>query len=157
MPPGAPALTRGTPDPRRWIYGGLDLTFAIAQAVLLWMVVPNRLPSAAVHLWALPLALAVMGAGTLWGGRRGWLVAVAAGSVVLLGLVLLILRIIVSSAFLAGVYGAFGQGAAMTGLLAVALLVELVGLLPIAQIRFLMSRAGRRAYAVQARLARAAA
>ena len=109
------APARGTPDPRRWIYGGLDLTFAIAQAVLLWLVIPNRLPSAAIHLWALPLALAVMGAGTLWGGRRGWQVAVAAGSVVLLGLVLLILRIIVSSAFLAGVYGAFGQGAAMTG------------------------------------------
>ena len=144
---------RGTPDPRRWIYGGLDLTFAIAQAVLLWLVIPNRLPSAAIHLWALPLALAVMGAGTLWGGRRGWQVAVAAGSVVLLGLVLLILRIIVSSAFLAGVYGAFGQGAAMTGALAVALLVELVGLLPLAQIRFLLSRAGRRAYAVPARAA----
>jgi len=155
MRPGSQALTGGAPVPRRWIYGGLDLTFAIVQATLLFLVIPNRLPSAAIHLWTLPIALAVMGAGTLWGGRRGWQVAVGAGSLVVFGLVLLILRIIVSAAFLAGVYGAFGQGAAMSGALAVALLVELVGLLPVAQIKFLLSRAGRRAYGV--RMARAQA
>ena len=43
----------------------------------------------------------------------------------------------------------------MSGALAVALLVELVGLLPVAQRKFLLSRAGRRAYGV--RMARAQA
>ena len=38
----------------------------------------------------------------------------------------------------------------MTALIAVALIVELVALLPIVQIKFLMTRAGRRAYGVLA-------
>lgn len=137
------------PDRRRWIYGGLDLAFAAMQAILIWKVVPqNRLPSASFHLWTLPLATLVMGIGTMMGGRRGWKVAVVAGSAALLSTILLIARIIVSAAFLSGVYGAFGKAAAMTALISVALLVELVALLPVVQVKYLMTRAGRRAFDV---------
>ena len=64
----------------------------------------------------------------------------------LLTTIILIVRVLVSAAFLAGVYGAFGKAAATFALVAVALVIELVALLPIVQIKYLMSRAGRRAY-----------
>ncbi|MGE0395909.1 MAG: hypothetical protein AB7T06_04205 [Kofleriaceae bacterium] len=142
----APTPTPPSKDPRPWIYGGLDILFAVSQAVLIWRVVPNRLPSAAFHLWTLPIAMFAMGIGTMLRSRIGWKIAVIAGSVALLSTVLLIARIIVSAAFLSGVYGAFGKAAAMTALTAVALLVELVALLPIVQVKYLLTRAGRHVY-----------
>jgi len=136
-------------DVRRWIYGGLDIAFAVAYAVAIWKVIPNRLPSGALHLWTFPVATAVMGAGMLLGGRRGWWIAVIGGSAVLASTLVLILRIVISAAFLAGVYGGFGKAAATFALVMVALVVELVALLPIVQVKYLMTRAGRRAYGVQ--------
>ena len=133
-------------DPRPWIYGALDILFAVSQAVLIWRVVPNRLPSAAVHLWTLPIAMFAMGIGTMLRNRFGWKLAVIGGSIALASTILLIARIIVSAAFLSGVYGAFGKAAAMTALTAVALLVELVALLPIVQVKYLLTRTGRHVY-----------
>ncbi|MGH2897119.1 MAG: hypothetical protein ACRDMZ_00470, partial [Solirubrobacteraceae bacterium] len=138
-------------DIRRWIYGGLDLAFAAIYAFAIWKVIPNRLASASIHMWTFPVATLAMGAGTLLGGRRGWWIAVIAGSAVLLSAILLIARIVASAAFLAGVYGAFGKAAATFSLVMVALVVELVALLPIVQVKYLMTRAGKRAYGVPAR------
>ncbi len=135
-------------DVRRWIYGGLDIVFAALYAVLIIKVIPNRLPSAQVHLWTLPVLTFGLAVGTLVPRREGWWIGIVSGSLLLLSTILLITRILISAAFLAGVYGAFGKAAAMTSLVAVALIVEVVGLLPIVQIKFLMSRAGRRAYGV---------
>jgi hypothetical protein len=157
-PPGAaatptplPSVHRDARDLRRWIYGGLDGVFAIVYAIAIWQVIPNRLPSAAVHLWSLPLAMLVMAAGTLRGGRNGWWIAVIGGSAMLLSAFLLIVRILISAAFLAGVYGGFGKAAATFSLVMVALVIELVALLPIVQVKYLMTRAGRRAYGMSAR------
>src|SRR5215468_5405016 len=141
--PDVPGVRR---DPRRWIYGGLDLAFAITYGVLLVFVMPNRLPLASLHLWTLPIFTAAAGVGMLVGGRIGWWIAVAGGSAVLLSIFGLILRILISAAFLSGVYGAFGKGAVVFAIVLVALVVELVGLLPIIQVKYLMSRAGRRTY-----------
>src|SRR5262245_32049124 len=138
-----PAVRR---DPRRWIYGGLDLAFAVTYGILLLFVIPNRLPLATLHLWTLPAFTAAMGAGMLVGGRIGWWIAVAGGSAVLLSTFGLIVRILISAAFLSGVYGAFGKGAVVFAIVLVALVVELVGLLPIIQVKYLMSRTGRRTY-----------
>ncbi len=135
-------------DPRPWIYGGLDIVFAVAQAVLIWKVIPNRLPSASVHLWSLPIAMFAMGIGTMLRSRIGWKISVIAGSVALLSTILLVVRILVSAAFLSGVYGAFGKAAAMTALTSVALIVELVALLPIVQVKYLLTRSGRTVYGV---------
>lgn len=135
-------------DVRRWIYGGLDLLLGTVYALVIWKVIPNRLPSAAFHLWTLPVCALVMGAGTLYGGRRGWWTAILGGSALLLSVIVLIARILISAAFLAGVYGAFGKAASTFALVSVALIVELVALLPIVQVKFLMTRAGRRAYGV---------
>jgi hypothetical protein len=146
-PPTDPSLPP-RPDVRRWIYGGLDLLFGAVFAIVIAEVIPNRLPSAAFHLWTLPACTLAMGAGTLLGGRYGWWAAILAGSALLLSIAAMIVRILISAAFLAGVYGAFGKAAATFAMVAVALIVELVGLLPIIQIKFLMTRAGRRAYGV---------
>jgi hypothetical protein len=135
-------------DPRRWIYGGLDIVFAGVYAATIVLVIPNRLPSAALHLWTFPIATTVMAIGTLLGGRRGWRIAVIAGSVMLASVFVLIVRIAISAAFLAGVYGAFGQAAATFALVMVAIVVEIVALLPLVQVKYLRSPAGRRAYGV---------
>ena len=82
-----------------------------------------------------------MAAGTLPGGARGWRIAVVGGSLVLLSTFLLIVRIVISAAFLAGVYGAFGKAAASFALTMIALVIELVALLPLVQAGYLMTRA----------------
>jgi hypothetical protein len=142
-PPGGTAVHR---DARRWIYAGLDLLFAAAYAFAIWKVIPNRLPSAAAHLWTFPIASLAMAVGMVLGEPRGWWTAVVAGSLALASLFLLIVRILISAAFLAGVYGAFGKAAATFALVMVALVVELVALLPIVQVKYLMTRSGRRAF-----------
>lgn len=138
-------------DLRPTIYGALDQIFAIIYAYAVWKVIPNRLPSASLHLWALPVLAEVMALGTLSAWlpslrRYGWWAAVIAGSLQLVLTVLLIVRILVSAAFLAGTYGAFGKAAASTALIGVAVVVEIVALLPVFQVKYLMTRAGRRAY-----------
>lgn len=144
LQPATIAPVRG--DRRPQIYGWLALALAVIQAACLWAVIPNRLPSAAFHLWTFPVLTAVMGGASLVGGRNGRRVAIAAGSLLMFSLALVIVRILVSAAFLAGVYGAFGKAASMFALVAVALIVEIVGLVPLFHIRYLMSRAGRRAF-----------
>ena len=139
-------------DPRPTIYGALDQIFAVVYAIAVWRVIPNRLASASLHLWALPVLAQLMALGTLsaWvpaARRYGWWVAIVSGSLMLVMTVLLIIRVLVSAAFLAGTYGAFGKAAASTAMIGVAVVVEVVALLPIFQIKYLMTRAGRRAFA----------
>jgi len=141
----APIAAPAVRDPRRWIYGVLDVVFAAGYALAIWKIVPNRLPSAALHLWTFPIATLVAAAGMAIGGPRGWRIAVVGGSLVLLSLFLLIVRIVVSAAFLAGTYGGFGKAASTFALVMVALVIELVAILPLVQVKYLMSRAGRRA------------
>lgn len=145
-----PPTRRPRTDPRRFIYGGLDLILVALLSYMIVKIVPNRLPSASVHLWSLPIGVAVMAMGTLQGKPIGRKIALVAGSVVLFSVILMIARIVVSAAFLSGVYGAFGRAAAATALTGIALLVQIVGLLPLVQVKYLMSRAGKRAYAVTA-------
>ena len=142
-------------DPRPFIYAGLDFLFGAVYAYVVAKLIPNRLPSAAVHLWSLPVIANAMGLGTLGvllpaqrARTIAWRVAVVASSLQLLSAIILLLRIVVSAAFLAGVYGGFGQMAAMGGYIAAALVVELVLLLPVVQVKYLLSRAGKRTYGV---------
>jgi hypothetical protein len=140
-------------DIRPYIYLGLDQLFVIVYFYVLTYVIPNRLMSAAIHMWALPVLMQLMAIGmatTLLRApelrRIGWWIAVGAASLLVLATILLIIRVLVSAAFLSGVYGAFGKAAAMSALIGVALVVELVALLPLFQIKYLMTRAGRRVY-----------
>jgi len=138
----------GRGDLRRWIYSGLDVLFAAVYIVAIAKVIPNRNLSASIHLWSMPVFTLLLAAGTIVGGRDGWRIGIAAGSALLLSAFLLIVRILISAAFLAGVYGGFGKAAASFALVMVAIVVEIVVLLPIVQVKYLMSRAGRRAFGV---------
>jgi hypothetical protein len=153
-PPVAPPVAQRHPDaardPRRWIYSALDAVFAVLYTVAIVAVIPNRLPSAAVHLWTFPIAATAMSIGMALGTREGWRIAVVSGSVMLLSTFLLIVRIVISAAFLSGVYGAFGKAAATFAIIMIAVILEVVALLPIIQVKYLMTRAGRRAYGVPA-------
>jgi hypothetical protein len=140
--------SEATADKRRWIYGGLALLFALIYGACMWKVIPNRLPSAFLHLATAPMFTLVMAIGTLLGNRFGWWLGVLGGSIVLFSTIVLIARMLVSAAFLAGVYGAFGKAASTFTLVSVALIIELVGILPICQVKFLMSRDGRRTHGI---------
>jgi hypothetical protein len=135
-------------DARRWIYGGIALVIAIVQMVCVIGVIPNRLPSAAQLLWTFPILTMAMALGTLSGHRMGWWVSVIAGGALMLSVMLVIVRILISAAFLAGVYGAFGKAAATFSFVAIALIAQVVALIPMFHIRWLMSRRGKRAYGV---------
>lgn len=139
-------------DIRPYVYFGLDVAFAAIYAVIIVAVIPNRIATTAIQLWSLPVFTLVMAVGTagIFTGKlraRGRTVAIAGGTLLIASTIVLIVRVLVSAAFLAGVYGAFGKAAATFALVAVALVIELVALLPIVQVKYLLSRAGKRAYA----------
>jgi len=139
-------------DLRRWIYAALDVVFGVAYFIVVTRLTLTQSTLDRVQLITLPLFAGVMGAGMLISGRPGWWMAVGACGALLLSAVLVIARILISISFLAAVYGGFGQAASSFALLAVALIVELVVLLPLFQLKYLMSRAGRRTLGVAAPL-----
>ncbi len=161
-PTPTPAVASAPVTPRRRdrrpvIYAILDQIFVVIFAYVMWAVIPNRHASAFMHLWSLPVFLQIAAIGSFLalakgdGARRiGWWAAIVGGSGLLAVTVLLIIRVLVSAAFLSGVYGAFGKAAATSALIGVALIVELVALLPLFQVKYLMSRAGRRAFSMPA-------
>ncbi|MFT3699866.1 MAG: hypothetical protein QM831_42375 [Kofleriaceae bacterium] len=138
-------------DPRPIIYFALNEIAVIVYSIVIVKLVPTWLTSAKVSLWSIPVAFQLMGFGmaTIWMPnfkKQGRLIALAGGTLLLLTTFIIIVRLVASAAFLSGVYGAFGKAAASGALVAVALVIELVALLPIVQIKYLMSRAGRRVY-----------
>lgn len=140
-------------DVRPFIYGGLDLVFGIAYIVIFLTVAVNRHAWAMALLWGLPIAVLAMGVSTLLGAlmrgparRWAWIAAVASGTLMLIVTVVLLALLLASAAFLSGVYGSFGKAAASGVLAGAALIVEVVGLLPLLQLKFLMTRAGRRSF-----------
>ena len=138
--PSPPAARR---ERRPYIYAGFDFAFAAFYAFLLAQV-PTRHGLHGALLWSTVAAVVVAGAGMMVRNRWGWRAAVAGcGALLLVACVLLVL-VLLSASFLSGVYGSMGQGAAVMAVLAGALIVELCGLLPAFQLKFLMTRAGRR-------------
>jgi len=154
--------TAAVPDPgparrdiRPYVYLALNQLFALGYAYALVAVIPNRLMSAVVHLWALPVLMQFAAFGTAAVflkapevRRIGWWVAASAATLLVAVTVLLIIRVLISAAFLAGVYGAFGKAAALSALIGVALVIEVVLLLPLFQLKYLRTRAGRRVYGI---------
>ena len=133
-------------DPRVFIYAGFDLLFAIIYAVVFTKLLPAFRVGPALLCWVLVLAVALMGIGMLLRGKWGWRIAVGAcGTMLLLEVVLLVLML-TAAAFLSGVYGSFGRGGAGMTVLAALVTIEVIALLPALQLKFLLTRAGRRAF-----------
>jgi hypothetical protein len=133
-------------DIRPWIYAGFDLLFAVIYAVLLSTVASNRHWWAQLLLWSVTACVTVMGAAMFVRKRWAWLAAAISGATMLALTVVILILILVSAGFLAGVYGAFGKAASAFSMLGAALIVELFALLPLFQLKYLMTRAGRRAF-----------
>ena len=119
------------------LYGILDLSFAALYAFIAFVAAPSR-------EWAYPTGVAIVcillagaGVGLLLGKSWGRLLALIASWTLLAGCAAVITALVFSSAYLRGVYGGFGRGAALVCLLFAALVFELAGLFPIFQIRFL--------------------
>jgi len=134
---------------RPYIYAGLDLAMAVVYSLVL-IQSPTRHARHAILLWSAVGAMVLAAAGMLWRSRWGWRIAAAACGLVLLLAVVILVLILLSASFLAGVYGSMGRGAASIALLAGALVIELVGLVPAFQLKFLRTRAGRRHFGVGA-------
>ena len=157
-PAAVPAAVAEAPprrDIRPYIYFGLNQLFVIIYFYVINYVIPHRMMSGQLHMWALPILMQAiaLGMATVFVQspelrRVGWRVALVSASVLVAITILLIIRVLASAAFLSGVYGAFGKAAAVSALIGVALIVELVALLPLFQIKYLRTRAGRRVYAV---------
>lgn len=135
-------------DLRPFIYGGLNILFAVAYAVILSSVLHTRHATGKILLWSLVVAMVGLAAGTLSRHRIGRRVAIGCAIALLAATALLLAGLVSSAAFLSGVYGAFGKAASTFTLIAAALIIEAVGLLPAFQLKYLMTRAGKRAYGV---------
>ena len=141
---GAASQRRHRREVRPYVYAGFDLLTVIVWIILLSTALSNRHGWAAAFLWIMVVLVVVMGGAMLVRNRWGWrLAAVGCGGVLIMW-VILVITMLMSAAFLSGVYGAFGRGAAMGTLVVAGLTIQVVALLPAFQLKFLMTRAGRR-------------
>lgn len=131
-------------DIRPWLYAACDLVMAVLYAYVLMVLIPSRHDGMRALSVLIVLAPVIM-AGSMFVRRpfAWWSAAVSAGLLLCVTLVLLVL-ILLSAAFLAGVYGALGRAASSFALIGAALVVEFMGILPALQLKYLMTRAGRR-------------
>ncbi|HVV88651.1 MAG TPA: hypothetical protein VHE35_36655, partial [Kofleriaceae bacterium] len=133
-------------DPRRWIYVVLDLLLTTGYLVFATRLAVNRHAWASALLELLPLGAWTMTVGTLMAWRRSWWLTVAGGALVLAWMIGAMIIVLYFASYLAGVYGGFGKAASLGALVSMALLVELIGLVPAFQLRWALGRAGRRAF-----------
>jgi hypothetical protein len=139
---------RAPVDRRRRIYAVLDLCFVVFYLFLATSLIPATGGLGSAMQWLLVLAMAMAGAGMLMPNRKGWLLSASGCALLLLLELALLVLLLLSASYLAGVYGSFGRGASALALVVAALSLELVALLPAFQLKYLLTRAGRRAFAV---------
>ena len=123
----------------RW-YGVLDLGFAAFYAWLGFGIIPSRSTAFNLALGLVVALLVVGGAGLVLRAKWGRVWAIAASAVPLLFAAVVIALLVVSGAYLRGIYGALGQGMALLSLVVAALVLEAFALLPLFQLRFLLGR-----------------
>ena len=120
------------------LHGAADLAFAALYAWLGFVVAPSRWRWWNATLAVVVALLLVAGIGLI--ARAGWArkLAIATHAALLLVGAIAIALLVASAAYLRGVYGPIGEGLAGVSLVAAALLVELFGILPVVQLRFLL-------------------
>jgi hypothetical protein len=123
------------------LYGALDLGFAALYAWVGFVLAPGRSTPFNLALALVCALLAVAGVGLIGGARWGRAAAIAASALMLAFAAVVIVALVLSSAYLSGVYGALGQGMAAVCLAVAALVIEAFALLPLFQLRFLLGRA----------------
>ena len=118
-------------------------------AYVLFALIPNRLGWVQFASGLVVLAPVVMAASMIAHRQWSWWSAVAGCSALLILTVVFLIAILMSASFLAGVYGSIGKAASSVSLIGAALVVELMGIVPALQMKFLMTRAGRRSFGKQ--------
>lgn len=129
------------------LHGTLDLLFAALHGWLGFVVAPGRAAWWNILLAAIVGLLAAAGMGLLAGARWGRAVALVAQAALAAFCLVVVALLVASAAYLRGIYGPVGQGMALATLLVAALVVEVSGLLPWFQIRFLSAPEVRRRFA----------
>ncbi len=129
------------------IHGALDLAFAALYAYLGFAVAPGRALAWNLALSTVILLLAASGVALVAGVKAARPLAVATHALLLAFCATTVALLVAGAAYLRGVYGALGQGAAWVSLVAAALVVELCGLLPIFQLRLLLGAEAKRHFA----------
>jgi hypothetical protein len=120
------------------LHGALDLGFAALYGWLGFAVAPGRSPAWNAALASVVALLALAGAGLLLERRWARPVALVAQGALLALAMTTVALLVASAAYLRGIYGPLGHGMAVVALCVGALVVELCGLLPLAQLRFLL-------------------
>jgi fucose 4-O-acetylase-like acetyltransferase len=136
-------------DIRPYIYGILNLAFASMYAYAFTTLIPSRHTGTRIIIWSLIAVVAAKGVSMIVARRWSWLVAALGCMVALLIAFLMFALCVSSTAFLSGVYGAYGRGASAMTLVGAALIIELVALVPALQLKYLMTRAGRRRFGLE--------
>jgi len=116
------------------------LILALSVALL----VPWKTPWVNIAVLAYAALQAAAAVGLRRVNRWGWRLGLVSGVVGLASGVMVVAGLLVSWAYLRGVYGAFGYGAAVVSLLLAAVAFQLLGLLPALQLRALLRREVRR-------------
>ncbi|MBZ0236687.1 MAG: hypothetical protein K8M05_30445 [Deltaproteobacteria bacterium] len=144
----APAAARVTParDPRRWIYIGADIVFTIGFLWAFSELLHNRFGWARGILYVLPACTLIMAVGTAVRGKWGWIATLVGGTGMILWAIAFIIVLLVTASYLSGVYGAFGKAAASGAILSTAFVVQFAATLPALQMKWAMTRGGRRAF-----------
>lgn len=150
---GAAASTPPPASPRRdirpYVYAGFDFVIAIVWAYLQLAIMPNRHGWASAVMWTLAILPAVVGAAMFVRNRWGWRIAAGACSALLVLWVILLIIILAAAAYLSGVYGSFGKAAAMGTLTMALISFQIIALVPMLQLKFLLTRAGRRSFRLE--------
>ena len=128
----------GTEIDRRLRFGGaLDLGFAALYLALVLGAARGRSLAFDVAVGAVSALLAASGLAQLVRARVARRLALAASSLLLLFTATVVALLVASWAYLRGVWGPLGEGAAWISLVSAALVVELCGIWPLLQLRFL--------------------
>jgi hypothetical protein len=122
------------------LYGALDVAFAALYAWFGFVLTPGRSTTFNLALAVVCLLLAGGGAGLLVAAPWGRMLARVACWALLAFSAVVVLLLVVASAYLRGVYGPLGQGMAVMTLLVAALVIEGFALLPLFQLRALHRR-----------------
>lgn len=125
------------------VYGVLDLLLAALYLVVVFRLAPSRSGGFTAVATAVSAVLAAGGVGMLSGRAWGRRLALVACLAMLLSCALLVLLLILSAAYLHGIYDGVGEAGAAIGVLAALLAIEVVGLVPGLQLAHLL-RQGRK-------------
>jgi hypothetical protein len=122
------------------LYGALDVAFAALYAWFGFVLTPGRSTTFNLALAVVCLLLAGGGTGLRVAAPWGRMLARVACWALLAFSAVVVLLLVVASAYLRGVYGPLGQGMAVMTLLVAALVIEGFALLPLFQLRALHRR-----------------